>query len=540
MKHEELFQKLVGTESYSPEGENNIAQMILATIKEQKYFREHPGLCGIDIIPDDLNEFRYPWALYLASPKTAATVLLTGHMDTVGIDNYELLKPFALSPDALRSQMESLHLSTQSEEDLASDVWIAGRGTADMKGGLSALMMEFFRLTEAQDIPVNVLLIPVPDEERYSAGARACIRRIYQLRKEYSLDIKLSLTAESHTRIDGKMVGSVGTVGKMQVNIVVSGEPKHIRFYYGGCSAAQLAANIITAIDGNPDLTERHKDQKTPPPVCMYMRDTKTTYDVTIPASVDMAFTCQLFQNSPETLIRKIKTKIEYVIEGFETRYRSDIDKWCDGVKVTFTPYDHHGKVITFAELLTLAKEADHDGFDKYYTELRKEVIDSNIRGVLSYNDATLKMIHGVLDFLSPSAPLVVIGLTPPFYPGFTNAIIIDDEHCVSKLPKEIQDFTKERFDVETRFEDYFPGISDMSYAATTYNQKEVGYLVENMPLWGDNYSIEFSKIKDLQIPVLNIGPWGKDIHTSQERVNRNSLFHENCEMIRFVLEKMK
>lgn len=540
MKHEELFLKLVGTESYTPEGENNIADVILEIMKEQNYFRAHPELCGLDIIPEDLNEFRYPWALYLAPQKTVATVLLTGHMDTVGIDNYERLKPYALSPHALHSQMDMSHITTPLKEDLASDGWLAGRGTADMKGGLSALMMEFIRLTEEQDIPVNVLLIPVPDEERYSVGARACIHRIHRLRREHSLDFKLSLTAESHTRTDGKMVASTGTIGKVQVNIVVSGEPKHIRFYYGGCSAALLAANIAAAIDGNPNLTEHHKDQKTPPPVCMYLRDTKTMYDVTVPASVDMAFTCQLFENSPETLIRMMKEKVEDVINGFETRYRKDVDKWCDGVKVTFVPYDHHGKVMTFAELLALAEATDRDGFDKYYAELRKEVMETNKRGELNYNDATLKMIHGVLDFLSPTAPLVVIGLTPPFYPGFTNAAIIDDEHCVSKLPEEILDFTKERFNLETRFEDYFPGISDMSYAATTYEQKEVGYLVENMPLWGDNYSIEFAKIQDLQIPVLNIGPWGKDIHTSQERVNRNSLFHENCEMIRFILEKIK
>jgi arginine utilization protein RocB len=39
------------------------------------------------------------------------------------------------------------------------------------------------------------------------------------------------------------------------------------------------------------------------------------------------------------------------------------------------------------------------------------------------------------------------------------------------------------------------------------------------MPLWGENYSIPFAEIRELSVPVMNIGPWGKDFHKNTERV---------------------
>lgn len=36
---------------------------------------------------------------------------------------------------------------------------------------------------------------------------------------------------------------------------------------------------------------------------------------------------------------------------------------------------------------------------------------------------------------------------------------------------------------------------------------------------WGRLYSIPFEDIESLSIPIINIGPWGKDYHKFTERV---------------------
>ncbi|MEI3613428.1 hypothetical protein [Pseudogracilibacillus sp. SO30301A] len=71
----------------------------------------------------------------------------------------------------------------------------------------------------------------------------------------------------------------------------------------------------------------------------------------------------------------------------------------------------------------------------------------------------------------------------------------------------------------------YFNGISDLSYV--NYNGTDNGWQAyrNNIPVWGDVYSIPFEEMQTLQAPVINIGPFGKDAHKLSERIHKNSAF---------------
>lgn len=62
------------------------------------------------------------------------------------------------------------------------------------------------------------------------------------------------------------------------------------------------------------------------------------------------------------------------------------------------------------------------------------------------------------------------------------------------------------------------------------------------MPLWGDIYSIPFDLIRELSVPVINVGPWGKDFHKNTERVYLPDLCQRTPalieEAIRFVFSQ--
>lgn len=40
-------------------------------------------------------------------------------------------------------------------------------------------------------------------------------------------------------------------------------------------------------------------------------------------------------------------------------------------------------------------------------------------------------------------------------------------------------------------------------------------------------------------MPVLNVGPWGKDLHKYTERVNRDDLFYRTPKLIDLVVSKL-
>jgi arginine utilization protein RocB len=48
-----------------------------------------------------------------------------------------------------------------------------------------------------------------------------------------------------------------------------------------------------------------------------------------------------------------------------------------------------------------------------------------------------------------------------------------------------------------------------------------------NTPVWGDTYSIPFAGMRELNAPVLNVGPFGKDAHKKTERLHIQSAFVE-------------
>ena len=79
-----------------------------------------------------------------------------------------------------------------------------------------------------------------------------------------------------------------------------------------------------------------------------------------------------------------------------------------------------------------------------------------------------------------------------------------------------------------------------MSYAACIYGEEESAVVGENMPLWGSCYDIDFDAIRKLQIPVFNIGPFGRDIHTGMERANKKSLMDETPRLIRYIIDQIR
>jgi arginine utilization protein RocB len=62
-------------------------------------------------------------------------------------------------------------------------------------------------------------------------------------------------------------------------------------------------------------------------------------------------------------------------------------------------------------------------------------------------------------------------------------------------------------------------------------------YIRNNMLLWGDSYNIPFDEIEEISMPVLNVGPWGKDIHKYTERVFAEDLYNRVPDLISFLID---
>lgn len=535
---DQIVKRIVETNSTTnSEQEIKMGQVIYELIESQPYFQNHSEQYGLYLMESDPLKRSIPWALYRTRNREAQTLVLAGHMDTVSIENYGSLQDCALHPDRLKQALSNEILPEEVRNDLESGGWMFGRGTADMKGGLSVFLQELFHVCAEDRLNCNLLFLALPDEETYSAGMRRAVGLLLNLKEQYDLNYQLVLMGESHIREDRQALYFDGTIGKIQVACVVKGTPAHVRYYYTGLNPILIAAQIVCDIDGNASLSEQVGTEKTPPPSFLYCRDTKTRYDVTLPESVDLALSFLTYRRTGMQILELLKENILHSVHTAAVRNTQQYQSWAATVPVASPAYTKGMSVLFYEELLDLAQKKHGETFSAYYQTALHSVSEELAQGTINFNSATLKMVHSVLDYLDSEDPMIILAITPPLYPGFTNQDILPEGSPILSIPDRLCQFSKDVCNQPARYEHYFAGISDLSYCATTYTPAEQDFIHHNMPLWGKNYSIDFAGIAQLQIPVLNVGPWGKNIHTKFERVNLHSLLNECPTLIRWLIE---
>ena len=52
------------------------------------------------------------------------------------------------------------------------------------------------------------------------------------------------------------------------------------------------------------------------------------------------------------------------------------------------------------------------------------------------------------------------------------------------------------------------------------------------MPQWQKLYEIPFEDMEEISMPMINIGPWGKDLHQWSERVYRKDVLEHTPRLI--------
>jgi arginine utilization protein RocB len=71
----------------------------------------------------------------------------------------------------------------------------------------------------------------------------------------------------------------------------------------------------------------------------------------------------------------------------------------------------------------------------------------------------------------------------------------------------------------------FYPYISDSSFMALGGDREDLGALQYNTPAWGPKYTHPIEDIAEINVPVVNIGTYGKDGHKLTERVHMKHTF---------------
>jgi arginine utilization protein RocB len=488
------------------DGESAFAEHLAAVLRALPYFQTHPEHLRVIPTRDDFRPRANVFALVKrGGPKT---VVMAGHYDVVSTANFGPLEPWAHDPEALLPRLidalsaEQRDASTQQAlDDLSSGDFLPGRGALDMKSGDAIGIALLERFAVAHDMTGNLLLICTPDEENYSHGMRSAMRDLPGLLAEWGLEPALAVNLDSSGLVpDGAQEVFMGSVGKTMPFVLFAGRPTHAGDPFGGVNAALLAAELVREVECNPAYSDAEPSQGELPPMPVALRsvDLKRHYDVTTPESAFVAFNVLSFASTPADVFGRIA-------EGAQRAMHAAIAALRQRALDIAQPFGVSGAgLFAFDEALTMAR-ANDSGIDAALDALaRDRALD-----VLTMSEHAARLVMRAARLPGPAA---LIGFAPLHYP--LSGVPDQERFRVIAAVRA----AAQRAEVSVLFRPFFTGISDMSFLGAQHDPNALRVLAANTPGWAQRWNLD--GLTGLDVPVLNIGPSGRDYHQRCERVH--------------------
>jgi arginine utilization protein RocB len=507
--------------------ENLAAAFFRAHFERSPRFAGGPGIYGTHPVPADPAGRTVEWAMVRGRGRR--TAVLMHHFDVVEIEDYGPLGPLAFDPERLEAALweNPESLDEESRADLESGGFIFGRGAADMKAGGAVQMALLDEAARDPDFPGNLLLIALPDEENLSAGMRAAVDLLADLKDRYDLDYVLMINSEPHQRKNADTgVLSGGSIGKILPFVYVRGILAHAGKSAEGYNPLGVLSRIVRGTEMSTDLADSLEPdpEMSPPPTWLMARDSKESYDVSMPLSAFGILSVQPLANRPDrvlpSLLRVCETAAAEASEAAERSsrlFRSRTGRAVEGGPAWTG--ERKPRVLSFGRLVRDLRSKDGAFLETTLRGASERVRRGEplFRAVWTLVDALAGGLHG-------GRPLVVTGFLPPYYPSVSHRDRPDFDAAIRSLAARLSDRARGLWGQEYELESYFTGISDLSYSSILDAEGIETLIRAEMPLYGDAYSIPFGRIAGISMPCVNIGPWGKDFHKRTERVSRQDL----------------
>ena len=503
-------------------GETSFAAYLHTLLREQPYFQAHPAQVWTAPIAGD------PWGrsnVYaLARGRGRATVLLTGHYDVVSAASYGPLADWAADPDDLLPRLiaeltesEGGDAEAQALADLRSGDWLPGRGALDMKSGLAAGLSVLYHFI-ASGGDGNLLFIATPDEEETSRGIRGAMAELPGVTRMWGLDvvgaINLDATTDRGDGRDGQVV-FLGSVGKLLPSVFVVGRETHAGAPFDGVNATRLAAEVTRRVECNPALADWAEGEAAPPPVCLQQTDTKEHYDVTTPAGAWLCFNVLNHQRTPSETLGKMMAIVGEALDAALRELSEHARSYAALAGHAPPPRFAAAPVLTFADLKGRALAHGGAAAAQALDTLTRRLVDKAEIDTprFCYEITRLLWSYGGL-----SGPAAVVGLASLAYPTVYVSGTDERQARLRQAVEREAPRLAEELGVAIRPRPFLPGISDMSFIGPQDDPVEQACVAENTPAWGSRIQADETADR-LDIPVVNIGPWGRDYHHRLERV---------------------
>lgn len=393
-------------------GEVDCAKYIFDYYKKLDYFKENPDYLIFQQTENDEVE-RYNTIAMVRGKKTESkkTVILMGHIDTVGVDDFGDMKALAFDPDKLKEALRKSNPGQAVLDDINSGDYMFGRGVLDMKSGVAGHMYLIKYFSEhPEELNGNLIAIAECDEEDNSHGIISALSVLNLLKNKYNLEYIAAINADYSTPYHEKDENRYiyyGTIGKLLPSFYVTGKETHVGQAFGGLNPNTIIAELNRNIELNTELCDIAQGEVTVPPTSLKQTDTKVGYTVQTPLAAYSYYNFFTHSMSPKDVIEKIKEKavlsFNNVIEKLDESYKS----FCDLGNHTYTKLPWKARVYTWEEFYNEVYTIHGERFRIYLHNFATELNKNN--PVMDLRDFSVAVIQEAWRWSLDKSPAIII-----------------------------------------------------------------------------------------------------------------------------------
>lgn len=512
-------------------GEIAVSEKVYNILKEMKYFKNNEkDLKYISVLNDKLGRKSVMATIRGQKNNSNKAVVLIGHTDTVGISDYGSLKDYANQPFELTEKLKEIELPKEVKADLESGKYLFGRGLLDMKTGVAVLLSLIEDISNnIEEFEGNLIFAAVCDEEANSNGMLSVVPELVKLKEKEKFEYQAILDTDYITsEYDGdeNRYIYIGTVGKIMPTFLVVGKETHVGESFKGLDPNEISSELIRKINLNVDFCDVTEGEVSLPPISLRQRDLKTEYSCQIANKSITMFSVATQSSTPDQVMEKMIKAADECFNITIDKLNKEYNSFCKLNGRPFVDLPWKSRVLSYDELYSKVNQEVNNLEEKVNEYIQTLLKDETIDQV----DRSLKIVNFVHDLWSDRNPVVIVYFTPPYYPHIYVEGKTDKEKKLLDAVSNAVDTTKTEYKLV--YKKFFPYISDLSYGAAPKDIMIVKALKENLPGFGTSYSIPIENMQQLDLPVLNIGAYGKDAHKFTERLEEKYSFEVVPELV--------
>ncbi|ATL41327.1 MULTISPECIES: M20 family metallopeptidase [Bacillus] len=510
-------------------GEGKKADYIKDMIKSFPYFQENPSHVWEQAIPEDPYGRKNIFAFIEGNGESLNTVIYHAHLDTVGIEDFGPLKDIAFDSDRLAEYFSNYEFDRDVQRDARSGEWMFGRGSVDMQSGIAVHLANLLHFSERRDqLPGHILFMANPDEESQHSGILTGISELKRLKQEKQLRYLAAINNDFITPLyegDTTRYIYTGAAGKLLPCFAIYGREVHVGDTLSGIDPNLIASEITRRIHNNIHMAENIEGELVLPPTCLYQRDNKEAYNVQTAVSSYVYFNYFIYEKTAKEVMDQLTAVADEACKETERKLSDYYDEYCERTSLPKKEMSWNVQVYSLEDYLKRLRSRGIDpaqcigqAFKTYeHLELRMRCF---------------KAVEELQKLDPEQGAKVIIFYAPPYLPHNYLKEESTRDRLLQHVIQEAVDKTAASTGETFAFKKFFPYLADGSFLSLHETDEEVSAFTDNFPGWDVIGTIPFKEIRELNIPSVNIGVYGKDGHKWTERVYKPYTFHVLPELI--------